>query len=825
MNYKKKFQTGGNTPNINDIRSWLINQFIQNGSTEQDAIDIVNTMSDSEVSSQFTNEYLSDTDKGIVKANAQTVQNPYLEQPVNNSSNISEVPTQSGIQRDDRIRFRTNDLPVIQRPNTNQALQAPTQRISAPQIVTSPEVPVQNEPVTTTESTPTIANIRPGNRGVFSQNYGMQGLGQNRGQLTYNDNTGTGYANYRAGNNPMNRLQVPQFLKDGFNKIKQGFANRKAKAQARKEAERWYDEQQENKSLRDRIKDKRGKIRDAEKEERLDKKGSRLERTLNSLNNRLAREESRNPRTTRLAEERSNLNQDIDDIKLNRNIVKDKGNINTRNERMKRLKYNQLKRQEALMNTEPFIQGKKAEGQDILTESSKVRSDNRSSNLNNRRIDRGNNTLNRSNDRSRSIRNNQEIKSINRNLKRFNREANKDIRGLKRLKSNTKDPVEKQEINDVINIQKENHDNIRKNIISNINTDAQEIPNFKPVRQLGGNIGDNKFSMFDPNYLQMNQTPDLGLDTRVDQGLQSKLGYTDPRAAATMNIKSNQLFEKPTISNNPALNNKKSKGNFNLNIKNPFAKSSTNTGFDNTKLHTHGNRMQSQGLAIPAYYNMVKMFDDPEVETAVNPRFVQRRRYVNPNMLEVNRQNEATRRMIAGSARGAGNYMANVQQMHANSTKLAQQMANQAKMQNIAEDKRIDGARQQYENQLAQEKRRIDSRNLQHKLAKQNAISETATQMGKYYLQKGILHNSELEDYNRLQTYVNQISPEYQVVPSGGGVYEIVHKKTGVKMSPDQFNNTMLNIQQENVNNAVDPNNKVEPKMKGGKIVKRRYTL
>ena len=56
MNYKKKFQTGGNTPNINDIRSWLINQFIQNGSTEQDAIDIVNTMSDSEVSSQFTNE-------------------------------------------------------------------------------------------------------------------------------------------------------------------------------------------------------------------------------------------------------------------------------------------------------------------------------------------------------------------------------------------------------------------------------------------------------------------------------------------------------------------------------------------------------------------------------------------------------------------------------------------------------------------------------------------------------------------------------------------------------------------------------------------------
>ena len=97
--------------------------------------------------------------------------------------------------------------------------------------------------------------------------------------------------------------------------------------------------------------------------------------------------------------------------------------------------------------------------------------------------------------------------------------------------------------------------------------------------------------------------------------------------------------------------------------------------------------------------------------------------------------------------------------------------------------------------------------------------------MGKYYLQKGILHNSELEDYNRLQTYVNQISPEYQVVPSGGGVYEIVHKKTGVKMSPDQFNNTMLNIQQENVNNAVDPNNKVEPKMKGGKIVKRRYTL
>ena len=239
----------------------------------------------------------------------------------------------------------------------------------------------------------------------------------------------------------------------------------------------------------------------------------------------------------------------------------------------------------------------------------------------------------------------------------------------------------------------------------------------------------------------------------------------------------------------------------NMSFYDPYGNSQTKTEtktnsneflYDPKKLHIYGDRLQHRANMLPLKYNVFKsLFDKPEVQNPIyNKQDVTslqglRRNQIAPNMNPLVDARAANNQAIRDTGRGSGQIINSLQASHNNTQKGMNE-----------ELYRIKNANQSQQNLYLQQldrigntRREIDTKvnedNRQHRLAFDKFQRDAIESGEKMMINKGQLHNQELEDHIKLTGYINQIASDYKFVngPNGVPYIEYTGKTNGKKVS------------------------------------------
>jgi len=247
--------------------------------------------------------------------------------------------------------------------------------------------------------------------------------------------------------------------------------------------------------------------------------------------------------------------------------------------------------------------------------------------------------------------------------------------------------------------------------------------------------------------------------------------------------------------------------------------------YDPTKLNVYGNRLQKRGVYTPAMFNFAKFVaDNPLVQKEILPEFKSTYRERNINLNPTYNQRNLANTQIKRNSRGWGQMMGNLQTLNANTQANIASSLRQQQLDNMQRRDQFEDKLQQYELLKANEKRRVENENIQHRASHEQLLADAMTELGKADIESGKLHGSEQRDFIRLTNYVNNISPDYKVIMDKNGMTRIIHRKTGKESSLraiQEIRNAQIKAQQaaEKKSNKSSSESKVTVKRKGGNII------
>ena len=205
-------------------------------------------------------------------------------------------------------------------------------------------------------------------------------------------------------------------------------------------------------------------------------------------------------------------------------------------------------------------------------------------------------------------------------------------------------------------------------------------------------------------------------------------------------------------------------------------------------LTTHGNRLQESALNRVTGANVSRFIGDqgrsnPLIVSQYNPV----RQVSTADFTPVYEQEAIARRNIGQAARGTAGQLGNILQLNANLVRSKSDIARK----NQLDQRGFDQAYQQQlaakAQELAQAKRIREGEDKADYAARQQFLTDTIEQSGLGDIERGKLYNQELRDFNTLQTYVNQLSPDYKVVMKADGTKEVVFKSSGRPVPQAEF--------------------------------------
>ena len=221
---------------------------------------------------------------------------------------------------------------------------------------------------------------------------------------------------------------------------------------------------------------------------------------------------------------------------------------------------------------------------------------------------------------------------------------------------------------------------------------------------------------------------------------------------------------------------------------NRVVKSTDDFKYDPKRLTTHGNRLQENALNRVTGANVARFITDqgrpnPLITSQYNPV----RQVSTADFTPVYEQEAIARRNIAQNTRGTAGQLGNILQLNANLVRSKSEIARK----NQLDQRGFDQAYQQQlaakEAELANAKRARESEDKADYAAREQFLTDTIEQSGAGDIERGKLYNQELRDFNTLQTYVNQLSPEYKVIMKRDGTKEVVFKSTGRPVPQAEF--------------------------------------
>jgi hypothetical protein len=220
----------------------------------------------------------------------------------------------------------------------------------------------------------------------------------------------------------------------------------------------------------------------------------------------------------------------------------------------------------------------------------------------------------------------------------------------------------------------------------------------------------------------------------------------------------------------------------------PGTKNGFNISFGSKPYGTYdlkyaGNRLQHQGNMIPANWNMAKyIFDKPEKEPFVAPSQMYTQKVITPDVLPLMRNKAQNMDLIRRNSRNTGDIMANIQQLHANTSAQEAGLANKVQMANAAEKSKFEVAKQDYADKYQQEILRKNATDRANRLSWENLGSDAMTEYQEALINKGKMLNQEYADDLSIKNYLNQISDDYKIIPDGKGSYNVEYVKNGQKV-------------------------------------------
>lgn len=275
---------------------------------------------------------------------------------------------------------------------------------------------------------------------------------------------------------------------------------------------------------------------------------------------------------------------------------------------------------------------------------------------------------------------------------------------------------------------------------------------------------DYKIAM-NPNFDNKNLPSNYG---HLGRSMSNIMGKTSSMADALNNSsnipdsRSNQL----TSNNQPAISNKSTPAN---------------TGFNPYKLSTYGNRIAENALNRTTAFNLASSLLEPAYQNPlIVPDFKFKRQFVQADYQPIYEMQNVGMRNIANNARSTAALMGNMQQLNANMVKAKSDISRKAQLEQLGKDAQFDAQKQAYANQLAQARQNVENLNKADLAEKRQYLSDTFTNWMKAEVEKSKLYNTELQNWNQINTYVNQLSPEYKAERNHKtGELSIVFKSNG----------------------------------------------
>ena len=199
--------------------------------------------------------------------------------------------------------------------------------------------------------------------------------------------------------------------------------------------------------------------------------------------------------------------------------------------------------------------------------------------------------------------------------------------------------------------------------------------------------------------------------------------------------------------------------------------------FDPKKLNVYGDKLQHRANMLPVKYNVFKsLFDKAEVQNPIystqDVASLQglRRNQIAANMNPLMDARAANNQGIRDTGRGSGQIINALQASHNNTQKGMNDEMYRVKNANQAQQNMYLQQLDKVGNTRREINTLVDEKNRQHRLA-QDKFQRDAVESGeKMMINKGLLHNQELEDHIKLKGYLNQIGADYEFFQGPNGI-------------------------------------------------------
>ena len=180
-------------------------------------------------------------------------------------------------------------------------------------------------------------------------------------------------------------------------------------------------------------------------------------------------------------------------------------------------------------------------------------------------------------------------------------------------------------------------------------------------------------------------------------------------------------------------------------------------------------------------YNLSLASQAPEKTPLFRTDYTPKLQYAPVDFKPATDQYNIGMKAIANNARGTGTLMGNLQQLNANILNKKIGIAKRAADSQLGFDRTYETAKEKIAKELRDEKRSQYFKDLEHEGTKQNAMTEAVSKWNQQQQTKAGYIQAENSDVNKINSYVNQLSADYNVRLDKNGMAYVVHSKTGKK--------------------------------------------
>ena len=180
-------------------------------------------------------------------------------------------------------------------------------------------------------------------------------------------------------------------------------------------------------------------------------------------------------------------------------------------------------------------------------------------------------------------------------------------------------------------------------------------------------------------------------------------------------------------------------------------------------------------------YNLSLASQAPEKTPLFRTDYTPLRQYAPVDFKPATDQYAIGRRAIANNARGTGTLMGNLQQLNSNILNKKIDIAKRAADSQLGFDRTYETAKEGIAKEFKDQKMNQYYKDLEHKSTKQNAMTEAVSKWNQQQQTKAGYIQAENSDVNKINSYINQLSADYNVRLDENGMAYVVHNKTGKK--------------------------------------------